>query len=552
MTQAELNKLIYQEYTKAEQRNDTATMKKLDALSDKYIKSPFDNLTLAVQSDADLFRDVGLDKNTEISKMLATKPEEVIKQYSLLKDPVVLENLDKWSKDKWQAMASANGFRNVKEFQDMLYKAKGSYDQNKAWESERDQLYLPFYGRVNADNAVTRGLGKAQDWAARTFYPNAYEHAKRGDYSTGWNMLTDKSFLADQGLNAAAAASTVVGGGPLAQAALGGTVALGNEIAGQQLSDREIDLSQVPIGAGFGAFGGRVAGKSSGDLIKSVAGSMGLKKNGANLDKAIFGVADVLEDAAINPTREAMAISKNADAWLRKNVDANAFNFLTSANATALEKKAALEQLMTEAKDKDAPKEVLDWLESTKSSIVDIPIDNKWKTFDVDYDKNFWKRSVKNDLPTAANVDANTRISMLNKYGTNLDNYMIIDGKVMPRSMPRSSINVPYRSPNKWEFEEWIKTIPDNEIFRKSWAEGGAGAFTDLNRPIDYVRAGLQSGSQLYGSSRELKDSDLAAQVEGIKSRKPEDYEKYMNGEHSDLTYEEMSKIDELMQRGGK
>ena len=186
MTQAELNKLIYQEYTKAEQRNDTETMKKLDALSDKYIKSPFDNLTLAVQNDADLFRAVGLDKNTEISKMLETKPEEVIKQYSLLKDPVVLENLDKWSQDKWQAMATANGFRNVKEFQDMLYKAKGSYDQNKAWESEKDKLYLPGYGRVNADNAVTRGLGKAQDWVARTFYPNAYEHAKRGDYSSGW------------------------------------------------------------------------------------------------------------------------------------------------------------------------------------------------------------------------------------------------------------------------------------------------------------------------------------------------------------------------------
>lgn len=530
MNQAELLKQIGLAYQKAEERNDKAAMQTLEKLYEAYSTTK-DNLAAAVSKDADLFRSVGLDTNKDISKMIEAKPEEIVKQYSLLKDPAVLENIDSWSQDKWRAMAKANGFSNLKEFINLLYDAKASYDQQKAWQSEADKLYLPGYGRVNADNFITRALGHGQDWAARTFYRNAYEAGKRGEDSIAKELTTD------QLLNAAAIASPLAPGkfgAPLAQAALGAGIAGANEAAGTYLSDSDFDLTQLPLGALFGAFGGRAAGKTGGDIIKSGAGRLGLKPKSDNISTFIFGIGDTLEDAAIDPTREAEILGKTAKDWLQKNVDAKSLNDIISYNVNIKDKKAAIDKVISEAN--DAPVEVMDWLKAAKDKIDAAPIKDDWKAFNIDYDKNFWRRSIKNDLPTKANVDEKMKQYWLTANGTDLEKYMIVDGQITSRIPGR-----PYRSPTKEEFEEWVKTIPENEIYRSSWADD------DVNK---LVRTALKAGSQEYGTSRERKDADLKAEVENIRKRKPEDYEKYVKGEASNLTYAEKIKIDELMKRG--
>ena len=527
MNQAELRKQIRLAYQNAEKKNNTADMQKLDSLYRIY-KIPKDNLAAAVSKDADLFRSVGLDTNKDISKMIEAKPEEIVKQYSLLKDPAVLENIDSWSQDKWRAMAKANGFSNLKEFINLLYDAKASYDQQKAWQSEADKLYLPGYGRVNADNFITRALGRGQDWAARTFYRNTYEAGKRGEDSIAKELATD------QLLNTAAIASPLAPGrlgAPLAQAALGAGITGANEAAGAYLSDADFDAWQLPLGALFGAFGGRAAGKTGGDIIKSTAGRFGLKPK---TNKIIFGIGDTLEDAAIDPTREAEILGKTAKDWLQKNVDTKSLNDIISYNVNIKDKKAAIDKVIAEAN--DAPAEVMDWLKAAKDKIDAAPIKDDWKAFNIDYDKNFWRRSIKNDLPTKANVDEKMKQYWLTENGPDLEKYMIVDGQVTSRIPGR-----PYRSPTKEEFEEWVKTIPENEIYRSSWADD------DVNR---LVRTALKAGSQEYGTSRERKDTDLKAEVESIRKRKPEDYEKYVKGEASNLTYAEKIKIDELMKRG--
>lgn len=527
MNQAELLKQIGLAYQKAEERNDTAALQTLEKLYEAYSTTK-DNLAAAVSKDADLFRSVGLDTNKDISKMIEAKPEEIVKQYSLLKDPAVLENIDSWSQDKWRAMAKANGFSNLKEFINLLYDAKASYDQQKAWQSEADKLYLPGYGRVNADNFITRALGRGQDWAARTFYRNAYEAGKRGEDSIAKELTTD------QLLNAAAIASPLAPGkfgAPLAQAALGAGIAGANEAAGTYLSDADFDLTQLPLGALFGAFGGRAAGKTGGDIIKSTAGRFGLKPK---TNEIIFGIGDTLEDAAIDPTREAEILGKTAKDWLQKNVDAKSLNDIISYNVNIKDKKAAIDKVISEAN--DAPVEVMDWLKAAKDKIDAAPIKDDWKAFNIDYDKNFWRRSIKNDLPTKANVDEKMKQYWLTENGSDLEKYMIVDGQITSRIPGR-----PYRSPTKEEFEEWVKTIPENEIYRSSWADD------DVNK---LVRTALKAGSQEYGTSRERKDADLKAEVENIRKRKPEDYEKYVKGEASNLTYAEKIKIDELMKRG--
>lgn len=527
MNQAELRKQIGLAYQKAEERNDTAAMQTLEKLYEAYSESK-DNLAAAVSKDAELFRSVGLDANKDISKMIDAKPEEIVKQYSLLKDPTVLENIDSWSQDKWRAMAKANGFSNLKEFIKLLYDAKASYDQQKAWQSEADKLYLPGYGRVNADNFITRALGRGQDWAAKTFYRNTYEAGKRGENSIAKELATD------QLLNAAAIASPMAPGkfgAPLAQAALGAGLAGANEAAGAYLSDADFDPMQLPIGAAFGAFGGRAVGKTGGDIIKSTAGRFGLKPK---TNKIIFGIGDTFEDAAIDPGREAEILGKTAKDWLQKNVDAKSLNEIISYNVNIKDKKAAIDKVMAEAN--DAPAEVMDWLKAAKDKIDAAPINDDWKAFTIDYDKNFWRRSVKNDLPTKVNVDEKMKQHWLTANGPDLEKYMIVDGQITSRIPGR-----PYRSPTKEEFEEWVKTIPENEIYRRSWADD------DVNR---LVRTALKAGSQEYGTNRERKDTDLKAEVENIRKRKPEDYEKYVKGEASNLTYAEKIKIDELMKRG--
>ena len=545
MNQAELLKQIGLAYQKAEERNDTSAMQSLEKLYETY-STPKDNLAAAVSKDADLFRSVGLDTNKDISKMIEAKPEEIVKQYSLLKDPAVLENIDSWSLDKWRAMAKANGFSNLKEFIKLLYDAKAGYDQQKAWQSEVDKLYLPGYGRVNADNFITRNLGRGQDWAARTFYRNTYEAGKRlptGIPSSKKEKEEEEDSIAkefakelatDQLLNTAAIASPLAPGrlgAPLAQAALGAGIAGANEAAGAYLSDADFDPWQLPLGALFGAFGGRAAGKTGGDIIKSTAGRFGLKPK---TNKIIFGIGDTLEDAAIDPVREAEILGKTAKDWLQKNVDTKSLNEILSYNVNIADKKAAIDKVIAEAN--DAPAEVMDWLKAVKDKIDAASIKDDWKAFNIDYDKNFWRRSIKNDLPTKANVDEKMKQYWLTENGPDLEKYMIVDGQVTSRIPGR-----PYRSPTKEEFEEWVKTIPENEIYRSSWADD------DLN---DFVRTALKAGSQEYGTSRERKDADLKAEVENIRKRKPEDYEKYVKGEASNLTYAEKIKIDELMKRG--
>ena len=543
MNQAELRKQIGLAYQKAEERNDKAAMQTLEKLYEAY-STPKDNLAAAVSKDAELFRSVGLDVDKDISKMIEAKPEEIVKQYSLLKDPTVLENIDSWSQDKWRAMAKANGFSNLKEFINLLYDAKASYDQQKTWQSEADKLYLPGYGRVNADNSITRALGRGQDWVARTFYRNTYEAGKRGKDKPGKDNIDKglvKQFLkelaTDQLLNTAAIASPMAPGkfgAPLAQAALGAGLAGANEAAGTYLSDADFDLMQLPLGALFGAFGGRAVGKTGGDILKSGAGRFGLKPKSDKISKIIFGIGDTFEDAAIDPVREAKILGKTAKDWLQKNVDAKSLNEIISYNVNIKDKKAAIDKVIAEAK--DAPAEVMNWLKAAKDKIDAVPINDDWKAFNIDYDKNFWRRSVKDDLPTKVNVDEKMKQYWLTENGPDLEKYMIVDGQITSRIPGR-----PYRSPTKEEFEEWVKTIPENEIYRRSWADD------DVNR---FVRTALKAGSQEYGTSRERKDTDLKAEVENIRKRKPEDYEKYVKGEASNLTYAEKIKIDELMKRG--
>ena len=549
MNQAELLKQIRLAYQNAEKKNDTAAMQTLENLYEAYSNYK-DNLVAAVSKDADLFRSVGLDTNKDISKMIETKPEEIVKQYSLLKDPTVLENIDSWSLDKWRAMAKANGFSNLKEFINLLYDAKASYDQQKAWQSEVDKLYLPGYGRVNADNVITRNLGRGQDWAARTFYRNTYEAGKRlptGIPSSKKEKEKEeedsiakefaKELATDQLLNVAAIASPLAAGkfgAPLAQAALGAGIAGANEAAGVYLSDADFDLKQLPLGALFGAFGGRAVGKTGGDIIKSGAGRIGLKPKSDKAGKIMFGIGDTLEDAAIDPVREAEILGKTAKNWLQKNVDAKSLNDIISYNVNIKDKKAAIDKVIAEAN--DAPAEVMNWLKAAKDKIDAAPIKDSWKAFNIDYDKNFWRRSIKNDLPTKANVDEKMKQYWLAENGPDLEKYMIVDGQITSRIPGR-----PYRSPTKEEFEEWVKTIPENEIYRSSWADD------DVN---DIVRIALKAGSQGYGTNRARKDADLKAEVEGIRKRKPEDYEKYVKGEASNLTYAEKIKIDELMKKG--
>lgn len=526
MNQAELLKQIGLAYQKAEERNDTVAMPKLEELYEAY-STPKDNLAAAVSKDAKLFSEVGLDTNKDISKMIEVKPEEIVKQYSLLKDPTVLENIDSWSQDKWRAMAKANGFSNLKEFINLLYDAKASYDQQKDWQSNTDKLYLPGYGRVNADNSITRALGRGQDWVARTFYRNAYEAGKRGKDKIGKYLATD------QALNTAAVALAPFGG-PLVQAALGTGLAGANEAAGAYLSDAGFDWMQLPLGALFGAFGGRAVGKTGGDILKSTVGRFGLKPKSDKFSKIIFGISDTFEDAAIDPVREAEILGKTAKDWLQKNVDAKSLNEIISYNVNIKDKKAAIDKVIAEAK--DAPDEVMNWLKTAKDKIDAVPINDDWKAFNIDYDKNFWRRSVKDDLPTKVNVDEKMKQYWLTENGPDLEKYMIVDGQITSRIPGR-----PYRSPTKEEFEEWVKTVPENEIYRRSWADD------DVN---DIVRTALKAGSQEYGTSRERKEADLKAEVENIRKRKPEDYEKYVKGEASNLTYAEKIKIDELMKRG--
>ena len=533
MNRAELNKLLSHEYFTAKNAGEKEKAAALASLYEKYSnpENQFDRLDVAVSKDADLFSKAGLDTNKDISKMIEAKPEEIVKQYSLLKDPAVLENIDSWSQDKWRAMAKANGFSNLKEFINLLYDAKASYDQQKAWQSEANKLYLPGYGRVNADNFITRALGRGQDWAARTFYRNAYEAGKRGEDSIAKELATD------QLLNTAAIASPWAPGkfgAPLAQAALGAGIAGANEAAGAYLSDANFDAMQLPLGALFGAFGGRAVGKTGGDILKSGAGRMGLKPKSDNISKIIFGIGDTLEDAAIDPVREAEILGKTSKDWLQKNVDVKSLNDIISYNVNIKDKKAAIDKVIAEAN--DAPAEVMDWLKAAKDKIDAAPIKDDWKAFNIDYDKNFWRRSIKNDLPTKANVDEKMKQYWLTENGPDLEKYMIVDGQVTSRIPGR-----PYRSPTKEEFEEWVKTIPENEIYRSSWADD------DVNK---LVRNALKAGSQVYGTSRERKDTDLKAEVENIRKRKPEDYEKYVKGEASNLTYAEKIKIDELMKRG--
>lgn len=528
MDQAGLKKKIRLAYQKAEMKGDTATMQRLLDLYEKYSAKPIDNLVAAVSNDAQLFRAVGLDADKDVSKMLDAKPEEIVKQYTMLKDPLVIENIDSWSQDKWRAMAKANGFSDVKEFINLLYGAKASYDRQKAWRSEEDKLYLPVYGRVNADNVVTRALGNAQDWVAKNFYRNAYEAGKRGEDDVGKYLVTD------QALNTAAAALAPIGG-PLVQAAIGAGLASANEAAGSYLSDASIDLKQIPLGAALGAFGGRAVGKTAGDVIKSSAGRLGLKPTGGTLEKGVFTLGNTFEAAAVDPTNEVKLLSKNANQWLKKNVDTKALDVINAEKVAAADKKAAIDKIIAE---EAPPPEVIEWLNAVKKRINYIPIEDSWNAYAIKNDKDFWRRSLKNDLPTSVNVSEKQLQSMLNKNGANLDKYAIVDGQIIDRA---SFLSPEVRSPTMNEFEQWVKTIPNNEAFRRSWAN---------SRGDDIVRTALKVGSQEYGSNRARKDSDLKSEVESIRKRKPEEYEKYMNGEASKLTYDEKMKIDALMKRG--
>jgi len=242
----------------------------------------------------------GLDANEEIDKILQKSDKEIYGKIPELQDKEYLDKLDKFSIAKLRSDARKNGFSSVQEYIDAAYKFKADREFLKSFEPD-----------PNASK-----IDKVREWTVKNFYPNAYEAAKNQQvYGTSENNKIRNSLIADQILNAAAIGSGPIGG-LFKQMALGGGIAAASEGAGKYFSNKDIDPLQVGLGAGVGAFGGRIAGKSAGDIIKGTAARLGITPRGNAAGKVIYGAGDVLEGAAIDPKEEVAMARKASEKYL--------------------------------------------------------------------------------------------------------------------------------------------------------------------------------------------------------------------------------------------
>jgi hypothetical protein len=549
MTNKELLKIIAAERYKSKQANDSTKAQELESLwnelYDAKLQSPAE-IDTWVKSNGSKLAKFGLDSNDDIDKILVKSDKEIYGKIPELQDKEYLDKLDKFSIAKLRSDARKNGFPSVQDYIQAAYKFKADREFMKSFEQDPN----------------TGKLEKAQDWITKNFYPNAYEAIKKrpvNDTSSNNNGLP-KSFWVDQLLNAAAVGTAPIGG-LFKQMLFGGGSALASEVAGKYFSNKDIDPTQVGIGAGLGAFGGRVAGKSAGDLIKGGASRFGIKPNSDNVGKVIYGIGDALEGAAINPKEEVAMARKASKKWLgptqKERVDAVRNN----PKLTAEQKAEALKNIYDDAtKRLNRPSKHVQMLDESlaqsRAAIQNDPmltaaqkaeklgnIDEIYKrakavlepeigpnttmielkkgNLDTEQSlrellanqekarKDYWKKSLKNQLPTDENIQLNKDILKYtdpdyNAFKSDLQRLYEVDKPIIELE---SKTGIP---------------------FRKAWAEPKFSSS---------LRTMLQGGSQLGArKSREMDEDDIESIYNSILENKPEDVEKYNSGLKNNLT----------------
>lgn len=501
MTSAELSKIIRLQRQKEIKAGDSAKAKELEDLwNDLYnakIQNPSDVDTW-VKSKGSQLAKFGLDSNEEIDKILVKSDKEIYGKIPELQDKEYLDKLDKFSIAKLRSDARKNGFSSVQDYIQAAYKFKADREFMKSFEQD------PNAGKID----------KARAWVVKNFYPNAYEAAKNQQvYGTkSDNNKIRNSLIADQILNAAAIGSGPIGG-LFKQMALGGGIAAASEGAGKYFSNKDIDPTQIALGAGLGAFGGRIAGKSGGDLIKGAAGRLGIKPQGNTAGKFIYGLGDVLESAAIDPKEEVAMARKASKKWLGPTQKE-----LLEKDIERIKKDPTLWQSQKAAKIKNlrdyiqavgpttTRTEIITGSPKLQSKLKDKLADPK--KFDKEI-KDYWRESLKNQLPTKENIKVHKDII---KYSN-------------PEFNAFKSSDLPLLEVEKPFIELEGKTgVP----FRKAWAEP---------KYSSSLRAMLQSGSQLAArKSREMDVDDTVSIYNAIVKDKPDEVEKYNSGLDNNLT----------------
>lgn len=551
MTSKELYKIISLERIKNKQANDTTKVKELesllDELEDSKIVNPA-NVDTWVKSKGGQLANFGLDANEKINEILTKSDKEIYGKIPELQDKEYLDKLDKFSIAKLRSDARKNGFPSVQEYIQAAYKFKADREFMKSFEQDPNAGYLD----------------KAQDWITKNFYPNAYEAIKNQPvYGTSSDNKILKSLIADQILNAAAVGTAPIGG-LFKQMVLGGGNALASEVAGKYLSNKDIDPLQVGIGAGLGAFGGRVAGKSAGDLLKGGAGRFGLKPNGDNVGKVIYGLGDALEGAAIDPKEEVKLARKASKKWLGPTVKERVDAIRNSKKLTDEQKAEKLKNIYDDiAKRRNSPSKSVQMFEESfahnRSAIQNNPkltaaqkaeelknldeVSSKMKeaiepeigpnttmlelqkgNLDTEQRlrakladpeksakeiKDYWRKSLKNQLPTDENIKLNKDIlkysdPKYNAFKSDLQRLYEVDKPIIELE---SKTGIP---------------------FRKAWAEPKFSSS---------LRTMLGGGSQLGArKSREMDEDDIESIYNSIVENKPKDVEKYNSGLANNLT----------------
>lgn len=522
MTNEELKSIIGKQYVIALNAKDSKKAEELEALWNEVDNANFESpasVDTWVKSKGSQFAKFGLDENEDIDKILVKSDKEIYGKIPELQDKEYLDKLDKFSIAKLRSDARKNGFSSVQEYIDAAYKFKADREFMKSFEPDS-----------NASK-----IDKVREWTVKNFYPNAYEAAKNQPvYGTSGNNKILKSLLADQILNAVAVGTAPIGG-LFKQLALGGGTALASEAAGKYFSNKDIDPLQVGIGAGVGAFGGRIAGKSGGDLIKGAAGRLGITPRGNAAGKVIYGVGDALEGAAIDSKEEVAMARKAANKWLGptnkervgeevlNNQKAEYKNILTevknSKKYTPAQKKEATRIINQQIEKLDPEKT---WIEvrtgdnelrQLKKMLADPEKYSELLTKSGDFtpiksQKDYWRQSLKNELPTPENVKLHKDI--LEYSDPKFDAF---DSKSALLELEKPVIAL-----------ESQTGIP----FRKAWAEP---KFSSTLRTM------LQGGSMLGArKSREMDEDDTASIYNAILENKPEDVERYNSGLANNLT----------------
>lgn len=561
MTNKELLKIIAAERYKSKQANDNTKANELESLwnelYDAKLQSPAE-IDTWVKSKGDKLAKFGLDANDDIDKILVKSDKEIYGKIPELQDKEYLDKLDKFSIAKLRSDARKNGFPSVQDYIQAAYKFKADREFMKSFEQD------PKAGK----------LEKAQDWITKNFYPNTYEAIKNQQvYGTSSDNKFRNSLIADQILNAAAVGTAPVGG-LFKQMLLGGGNALASEVAGKYFSNKDIDPLQVGIGSALGAFGGRVAGKSAGDLIKGGASRFGLKPNGDNVGKVIYGIGDALEGAAIDPKSELAMARKASKKWLgptvserrdairnskkltdeqkaekilelsadftkRKNSISKSVQMLDESlanNRVAIQNDPTLtaaqkaEQLKNLDEIFKKSKEVLEPEIDLNTTMIELKRGNSdaakslrkkladpkkyskelkgSKEVPVNSPEDYWRKSLKNQLPTDENIQLNKDIL---KYSDPKYNAFKSDLTLYEVDKPIIAL-------------EGQTGIP----FRKAWAEPKFSSS---------LRTMLQGASQLGArKSREMDEDDIESIYNSILENKPKDVKNYNSGLDNNLT----------------